>query len=137
MPRVSSRGGSVTRGRMMWGVGKLAVVLAVVAVGCCGDVAWATTTMPIIATSVSARPDYAEVQAMLVDWLRLTLTSPQFLVGITVGVVAAEAFRFCLRWLMRTLAFVNGTAQFVIRYRLMVCALLAAGTYAVTTWVIA
>jgi hypothetical protein len=121
----------------MWGVGSFSVLFAVVAFCCCGDVAFATTNIPIIATSVAARPDSVEMQALALDWLRQTIGSPQFAFGVAVGVIAAEGLRFCLRGLLRTVAFVSGTAQLVVRYRLMVCGLLAAGAYAVTHWVIA
>ncbi len=115
----------------------LASVIVIAVAGClCGGELLAQGKNQIIASSIVVRPDAMQFQAFMVEWTRATVTSTQFIVGTVIGVVCAEGGRFALRWLMRALAFLNGTIQFVKNYRLIVAAVVAAISYAVTHWVI-
>ena len=102
----------------------------------CGGELLAQGKHPIVATSIAVRPDAMQFQAFVMEWIRATATSTQFMVGTVIGVAFAEGGRFALRGLMRGLAFLHGSFRFVMNYRLMVAAVVAAISYAVTHWVI-
>ncbi len=114
----------------MRSAGTVAVVVAFVALGLGDGELLAQAHKPAVASSMSTRTDLAEVQALAWDWLRANATATPFIVGLVLGVVLAEVGRFILRWLMRTLAFLNGTFQLVLRHRLVLASVAALVAYA-------
>ena len=108
------------------------VVAAVLGLGAGELLAKAQT--PVVIHSMTVRPDFLQMQSVAWEWLRASVTSTPFLVGTALGVVFAEIGRFALRWLVRTLAFLNGTFQLVLRFRLILASVVATITYAVVHW---
>ena len=82
-------------------------------------------------TTMVARPDLAQLQAAALEWLRVTITSGQFMFGAALGVAIAEGGRFVWRWSMRTLGFVSAVLGMLMRHRLI-----AAGCTAVAGYVV-
>lgn len=103
----------------------IAALVLAVALGATADDALAQR---IATSAMVARPDFAQFQAAVVEWLRATVISGPFVFGAAIGVVLAEGGRFLWRWSMRTLGIVNTTFGFVLRHRLIVAGL-AAGLY--------
>ena len=114
----------------------LYVLLAAAATSLCAGMALAETAPSYIA-GMAIRPETMQFQALAVEWLRATIGSAQFIFGAVVGITFAEVGRRILRWAMRTLVFLNGTIQFLMRNRLMLCAIAVALGYALTHWGIA
>jgi hypothetical protein len=88
-------------------------------------------------TTVVARPDFGQLQAMALDWLQVTVTSSQFIIGAAVGFALAEGGRFLWRWSMRTFGIAQTAVRFVMHHRLIVVAGVAAGYYVVAHRIIA
>lgn len=103
------------------------LIAAAFAVGA-GEV-WAQQM--VTTTSAVARPDFAELQTMALEWLRTTVTSSQFICGAILGAAITEAGRFVWRWSMRTFGVAQTAARFVINHRLVAVAVIAASYYLV------
>jgi hypothetical protein len=88
-------------------------------------------------TTVVARPDFGQIEAMTLEWFRETLTSPQFILGVALGVTLAECGRLLWRWSMRTFGAAQTTVRFILNHRLIAVAVLAAGYYVVAYRVVA
>ena len=88
-------------------------------------------------TTVVAQPDFAELQAMALEWLRVTVTSSQFIFGAAAGMVLAEGGRFLWRWSMRTFGVAQTAVRFVMHHRLIAVALVAVSYYVVANRIMA
>lgn len=82
-------------------------------------------------TTVVDRPDFAQLQASALDWLRATASSTQFVLGATVGIALTEAGRFLWRWSMRTFGVAQNAVRFVMHHRLIAVAIVAGSYYLV------
>lgn len=92
------------------------------------DDAWAQR---MATTTMAARPDFAEIQASAIEWLRETITSAQFVCGVILGVALAEGWRFIWRGAMRTFSIAHTTIGFVMHHRLIAAGIAAAIGYGV------
>ena len=113
--------------------GVLAAVIAVVALGLvpeAGEVL-AKAQAPAVATGMNPRPDLAQLQSATWEWLRTSATSGLFISGLGAGVILGEAARFLVRWTVRALGLAAGLVNLVVRYRLLLASVIAAGYYIV------
>ena len=117
----------------MRGTGVLLAVIVAATLGLgCGELL-AAAKAPVVATSMTSRPDLAQLQSAAWEWLTATLTSTPFIVGLFVGIFLAEAGRFTLRWLLRLVGIAAHSVSFVVRYRLLAVGL-SACIYYVTAY---
>lgn len=103
----------------MRGVGILSIFVAALAVclGC--DDAWARQGVHV-AQSVSVGTVSDPLDSAVWAWILATSVSPQFLVGVALGVAIAEAGRFLWRSLCRLLGGAAHIINFLVQHRLMV-----------------
>lgn len=90
----------------------------------------ANSQTPVVITSMSSRPDLAQLQAAAWDWLSATVTAREFIYGAVAGVVLAECGRYLLFLLARTFSFVAALVALLIHYRLAAAAAAIALYYA-------
>ncbi len=114
--------------------GRLAVIAAVATLCLCAGDVLAQTKGAVVVPGMAAKPDLAQLQAAVWEWIVATVSSTNFLMGLGAGVVLAEGARIALRWLMSTLAILNGTYQLAMRYRLALAGIVVGIAYAATQW---
>lgn len=121
----------------MRGAGVIVLIVLAWAFGFADGEAVARTHAPHVANSMSPGADPAQLQSAVVAWLRATVTSTQFIVGVAAGVVLAEALRFVLRWLGRAFGGAMWAVGFAVRHRLIFVAVAGLAYYVTATYIIA
>lgn len=110
-------------GARMRGAGIVAAIVVAAAFGLDAGDLLAQARTPVVVTSMTARPDVAQLQSAAWEWITATITSTPFIVGIVLGVALAEAARFVLRWVMRGVGIAAISVRFVIHHRLLAAGL--------------
>ncbi len=123
--------------QMMRGTGIVAGALLAWALGFIDGEALARVQSPQVATSMVPGADASQVQSVIFEWIRVTVKSTEFLVGMAAGVVLAEAGRFLWRWICRALGGAAAATKFVIHHRLIAVAAAGVGYYVFARFVLA
>ena len=92
---------------------------------------------PHVVSSMSPGADTAQLQSAALEWIRATTSSSQFIVGLVLGVVLAEAGRFLWHWIMRGLHGGLAATRFVVQHRLIAVVAAIAGYYVIARFVLA
>ncbi len=120
----------------MRGTGIIAGALLAWAFGLIDGEALARAPTTHVATSMAPGADPAQLQSAIVEWIRVTATSTQFLVGLAGGVVLAECGRFIWRWVCKALGGATTAAKFVMHHRLIAVAAAGVGYYVFARFVL-
>ena len=124
------------QGVVMRRAGLISAFAVAVALGLGCDDVLARTQTPHAVQSMTIGTDPEQLQSAIRAWIVATVSSTQFMVGVGVGVMAAEVLRFTWRAVFRVLGGAAQAANFVVQHRLIVVITAAAATYAVARFVI-
>lgn len=121
----------------MRGAGIIAGALLAWGLGLADGEALARVQSSHVATSMAPGADASQVQSVVLEWIRVTATSNEFIAGIVAGLVLAVAGRFLWSWICMAFAGAAAATRFVIHHRLIAIAAAGVGYYGITRFVLA